>query len=176
MTSLNEMIRDIERNFIGYDRLLNVFNTTNSLNGGTALKNATSNFPPYNIKRIGDTSYVIEMAVAGFGKQDLQIDIDGDQLKITGTSSADKDADYLFQGLAARNFTRMFTLNDQVIVKNASLLNGILKIALERIIPEDKKRRTINIEEEPSTVSEYAQSNAQLLTESDRSKANGRLM
>lgn len=176
MTTLNEMIRDLERNFIGYDRLLNVFNTTNTLNQGTGFKGAVSNFPPYNIKRIGDTTYVIEMAVAGFGKQDIQIDLEGDQLKITGNAKTDKDADYLFQGLAARNFTRYFTLNDQVVVNNASLINGILKIALERIVPEAKKPRTINISDEADTVSEYAQHNPQLLTETDHAKANGKLM
>lgn len=172
MTTLNEMIRDIERNFIGYDRLLNVFNA----NTGTAFRGATSNFPPYNIKRLGDNQYQIELAVAGFGKQDIKIDLEGDQLKITGNASADKDADYLFQGLAARNFTRQFTLNDQVVVNNASLVNGMLKIALERIVPESKKPRTINISDEADTVSLHAQHNPQLLTESDHANANGKLM
>jgi len=104
------------------------------------------NYPPYNIKKTDENTYVIEMAVAGFGKQDITIETADDKLVIKGATTADEtDADTLYQGLAFRPFTRMFTLNDQVEVKNAEMINGLLKVVLERIIPESKKPKTIEI-------------------------------
>ena len=89
-------------------------------------------------------SYVIEMAVAGFGKQNLDIEIKDDMLTISGNLDSD-DKDYIYQGIANRAFTRKFTLVDNVVVKNAELANGLLKIALERFIPEEKKAKKIDI-------------------------------
>jgi molecular chaperone IbpA len=99
------------------------------------------NYPPHNIKKTGDNTYVIEMAVAGFGKQDIEIEIDGGKLTVKGNvkSSTDEKTDYIFQGIAARNFVRTFGLNDEVVVKDAEIFNGMLKIALERLIPQAKK-------------------------------------
>jgi molecular chaperone IbpA len=85
-------------------------------------------YPPYNIKKVDENKYVIELAVAGFGKQDLELELQD------GT-------------LAERAFTRQFTLADTVEVKNADLINGMLKIWLERFIPEEKKPKKINIGE-----------------------------
>jgi molecular chaperone IbpA len=109
------------------------------------------NYPPYNIKKTDENTYVIEMAVAGFGKSDIVIETEGDKLVIRGNVSDDAEGETnfgtLYQGLAFRPFTRMFTLNDQVEVKNATMVNGLLKVALERIIPESKKPKQISIEE-----------------------------
>jgi molecular chaperone IbpA len=117
------------------------------------------------------------MAVAGFGKQDINIDLLGDSLKITGSIKQSESADYLYNGLAARDFSRAFTLNNQVVVNNATLLNGILNVFLERIVPESQKPRRISIEDEPASVSMYAAKTApQLLTENDRAAAKGKLM
>jgi molecular chaperone IbpA len=127
------------------------------------------NYPPHNIKKTGDNTYVIEMAVAGFGKQDIEIEIDGGKLTVKGNvrSSTDEKNDYIFQGIAARNFVRTFGLNDQVVVKDAELFNGMLKIALERLIPESKK---------PVKVPVKTGSEKQLLSEgSDYDKAAERL-
>ena len=101
-------------------------------------------YPPYNIKKMDDEHYVIEMAVAGFGKQNLDIELKEDVLTISGSLDAE-DKDYLYQGIANRAFTRKFTLADTVVVKNAELVNGLLKIALERYVPEEKKAKKIDI-------------------------------
>ena len=106
------------------------------------------NYPPYNIKKIDDTHYVIEMAVAGFGQTDLDIEIDGGKLTVKGnvdSSTEDAPDNFLFKGIAARAFTRSFALNDQVEVKDAELFNGMLKIALERLIPEEKKAKKVPV-------------------------------
>ena len=104
------------------------------------------NYPPYNIKKIDDTHYVIEMAVAGFGQTDLDIEIDGGKLTVKGAvNSAEAEDNFLFKGIAARAFTRTFALNDQVEVKDAEIFNGMLKIALERIVPETKQPKKIPV-------------------------------
>jgi molecular chaperone IbpA len=105
-------------------------------------------YPPYNIKKIDDTKYVIEMAVAGFGRQDLELELKEDTLTVKGAVNTE-DGDYLYKGIADRAFTRQFTLADTVIVKNADLINGMLKIWLERFIPEEKKPKKIEINGAP---------------------------
>lgn len=105
-------------------------------------------YPPYNIKQTGENTYVIEMAVAGFGKQDLELELEGDKLTIKGNvHQNDTDDNYIFKGIAERAFTRQFTLADTIEIKNADLINGMLKIWLERFIPEEKKPKKINIGE-----------------------------
>ena len=106
-------------------------------------------YPPYNIKKVEDNKYVIEMAVAGFGKQDIELELQDGTLTIKGNISAD-DSEYIYKGIAERAFTRQFTLADTVEIKNADLINGMLKIWLERFIPEEKKPKKINIGETPS--------------------------
>lgn len=104
------------------------------------------NYPPYNIKKVDDTHYVIEMAVAGFGHSDIDLEIDGGKLVVKGTLNNDEGAEnFLFKGIAARAFTRTFALNDQVEVKDAELFNGMLKITLERMIPEEKKPKKVAV-------------------------------
>lgn len=103
-------------------------------------------YPPYNIKKTGENTYVIELAVAGFGKQDIELELQDGTLTIKGNVSSE-DADYIYKGIAERAFTRQFTLADTVEVKNADLINGMLKIWLERFIPEEKKPKKINIGE-----------------------------
>lgn len=104
-----------------------------------------STYPPYNIKKTADNTYVIEVAVAGFGKQDIELTLEDGVLTVKGQISADDPHDYIFKGIANRAFTRSFTLADTVKVQNAELLNGMLKVWLERFIPEDKKPQKINI-------------------------------
>lgn len=104
-------------------------------------------YPPYNIKKTGENTYVIELAVAGFGKQDIELELQDGILTIKGNVKTDEAAEYLFKGIAERAFTRQFTLADTVEVKNADLINGMLKIWLERFIPDEKKPKKINIGE-----------------------------
>ena len=125
-------------------------------------------YPPYNIKKVDDEHFVIEMAVAGFGKQNLDIELKEDTLTISGNLDAE-DKDYLYQGIANRAFTRKFTLADTVVVKNAELVNGLLKIALERYIPEEKKAKKIDIMD-PFGVQETTK---QLLTEGTKAWTQG---
>lgn len=110
---------------------------------------ASQAYPPFNLKKTDENKYVIEMAVAGFGKQDIEIVLEDNKLLIKGNSSADvKDANqYLHLGIANRAFTRQFTLADNVEIDNAEMINGMLRIWLEHIIPEDKKPRKIEIKE-----------------------------
>ena len=104
-----------------------------------------SSYPFYNIKKTGENTYVIEMAVAGFGKQDIELVLEDGVLTIKGSVSTDDTSSYVFKGIADRAFTRKFTLADTVEVKNADLINGMLKIWLERFIPESKKPKKIEI-------------------------------
>jgi molecular chaperone IbpA len=111
-------------------------------------------YPPYNIRQTGENTYVIEIAVAGFGKQDLELELEDGKLTIKGNvHTNDTDENYIFKGIADRAFTRTFTLADTVEVKNADLINGMLKIWLERFIPEEKKPKKVDInsdEDKPS--------------------------
>lgn len=108
----------------------------------------TVGYPPYNITKIDDNKYVIELAVAGFGKQDIEIELKENILAISGKVKNDQNNEYLYKGIADRAFTRTFSLADTVEIKNAYLMNGMLKIWLENIIPEHKKPRKIEIEGE----------------------------
>lgn len=136
-----ESFKDFDKFFVGFDDQLSKLQKLHD----DVTKNIP-NYPPYNIKKIDDTHYVIEMAVAGFGQNEIDIEIDGGKLVVKGNvTSADADTDYLFKGIAARAFTRTFALNDQVEVKDAELFNGMLKIALERLIPEEKKPQKVTV-------------------------------
>lgn len=109
-------------------------------------------YPPYNIKKTADDKYVIELAVAGFSKTDLEITLDGGKLTIAGKTKDASDMDnanayYFYKGIAERAFTRTFTLADSVEIKNAEMINGILKVWLENFIPEHKKPKKIDIKD-----------------------------
>ena len=144
-----------DRYFIGLDRIAERVATM-----AQETQKAVSNYPPYNLKKIDDNKYVIEMAVAGFSKHDIEIEIADDKLTIKGNTEADSVFDpagsegihaMIYQGLAMRPFTRTFSLADNVEIRGASLLNGILKIALEAIIPEHKKPKKIDIQEDDTS-------------------------
>lgn len=103
-------------------------------------------YPPYNIKKVDENKYVIEIAVAGFGKQDIEIELQEDTLTVKGNVEAKDDvSEFIYKGIADRAFTHRFTLADTVIVKNADIINGMLKIWLDRFIPEEKKPKKIPI-------------------------------
>lgn len=92
-------------------------------------------YPPYNIKRIDDSKYVIELAIAGFAKSDVEVTLEGNKLVVKGVAN-DEEApeNYLFKGIANRGFTREFTLADKVEIENAELINGMLKIGLANMV------------------------------------------
>ena len=103
-----------------------------------------SGFPPYNIRKDEEEKYTIEMAVAGFSQEDLEVELKEGVLTIRSKSEKE-EKEYLHRGIARRAFSRSFTLSDDIVVKGADLVNGMLTIDLERIVPEDKKSRLIEI-------------------------------
>ena len=106
----------------------------------------TSSYPPYNINRIDDLNYQIEMALAGFSKNDIEIKYSDNQLTIKSIESEEKDEkETLHRGISKRKFSRTFTLAEDMKVNGAELKDGMLLIELEKIVPEEKKPRTIDI-------------------------------
>ena len=110
-------------------------------------KKVTSTFPPYNVKKVDEDNYVVELAVAGYSKEDLEITVDKDTLiiKTCCESNKDEDAEFLHKGIARRNFTQTFTLGEYMSVKSASIEDGLLTIKIEREVPEELKPRQIKI-------------------------------
>jgi len=135
--------------FVGSDKFVDRLTETAQFLSNTALNGS---YPPFNLKKTDDNVYVIEMAVAGFSKQDLEMTLQENKLVINGKITADTltedgiDQTVLHKGISDRAFTRSFSLADNVVISNASLINGLLKIWLEHVIPEDKKPKKINIE------------------------------
>ncbi len=126
---------------IGFDKFFDRFKDLQT----QATKAIT--YPPYNIRKTGDNTYVIEMAVAGFGKQDIEITLEDNTLKVAGNVNSEVDEkNYLFKGIAERPFARTFTLTDTVEIKNAELMNGMLRIWLDNMVPQ-KKARKVDIRE-----------------------------
>jgi len=133
--------KDFDKFFVGFD---DTYNRLAKIHDD--LTHNIPNYPPYNIKKIEDNKYVIELAVAGFARQDIEITIENNKLIIKGNSADDND-NFIFKGIANRAFTRTFALDEQIEIKDAALFNGMLKIALDRIIPEHKKPRKIEVKE-----------------------------
>lgn len=124
---------------IGFDALLDRFSTVESIN-------SASNYPPYNIVKHDAEHWSIELAVAGFKRNELDVELAEGVLTISAkTETSETEVEYVHRGLAKRAFTRKWTLADDVVVRDASLVDGVLTIDLERIVPEDKKPRKIDI-------------------------------
>lgn len=141
MPTFDTMFKDFDKFYVGFD---DQFNRLAKLHDD--LTKNIPNYPPYNIKKTDENTYVIEVAVAGFSKSEIEVEFVDDKLVVRGNAKDDAQAtDYLFKGIATRNFTRTFALNDQIEIKGADLINGMLKIALERIIPEHKKPKKIEV-------------------------------
>ena len=104
----------------------------------------STGFPPYNIRKEGDYHYVIEMALAGFSKEDIEIEVADGTLSVR-SDKKDDASDNLYRGISFRKFNRKFTLSDDIVVNDASLDNGMLTINLERVVPEEKKPRLIEV-------------------------------
>ena len=109
---------------------------------------SSSNYPPYNIVKTDDFNYAIQIAVAGFSKDDIEIETKENTLTIRSIEKKEElvdEVEYLHKGISARAFKRSFTIADDVVVKGASYENGMLTVSLERIIPEEKQPRLIKI-------------------------------
>jgi len=129
------------RSTVGFDRLFSLLDQ--------AAADGTPGYPPYNIERTGENAFRISVAVSGFSQGELSIVAKENTLTIKGEKTANENSqdksEVLYRGIAARAFTRVFQLADFVVVKNASLENGLLHVDLVREIPEAKKPRSIPI-------------------------------
>ena len=120
-----------------FDRLFGALDHPNASHQG---------YPPYNIRKDGETKYFIEMAVAGFSEEDLEVELKEGILTVQSKPLNEEDeTTYVHRGIAKRTFERNFTLSDDVIVKGCGLINGLLTVELEKVIPEEKKSRLIPI-------------------------------
>ena len=109
----------------------------------------STNYPPYNIKRVNDTDYRIEVALAGYDKDDIEVELKDSALTVRNKTREqtidEKGNDIIHKGISTRQFERAFTISEDIKVKDAELKNGLLTIDLERIIPDEKKPRLIDI-------------------------------
>ena len=128
------------RSSIGFDHLARMLDEASTFE--------TPTYPPYNIERMGEDEYLISLAIAGFSSDDVNIEVKGNDLTITGkkTDKPEGKKEFLHQGIAGRSFQQTFQLADHVEVKGAELNEGLLQILLKRVVPETMKPRTIAIQ------------------------------
>ena len=138
-TTFDSIWRDISPFAVGFDR---TFDTLELLASSRAKE---TNYPPYNIRKISEDQYAIELAVAGFEDKDMDIELVEETLTIKGNRPKEASDGLLHQGLAARDFVKKFVLSDDMEIKGAALSNGMLYVGLERIIPDEKKPRKIKL-------------------------------
>ena len=129
---------------VGFDNLFDDFDRIYKFNS-----DSINHYPPYNIRKVNDTDYVIELAVAGFGKKDIEVKSQENTLTIKSKDKKDevlkKDESVLHRGISQRSFKRSFTIAEDVVVKGADLKDCLLSVKLERIIPDEKKPKIIDI-------------------------------
>jgi len=145
---VNFDLSPLYRSSIGFDHLVSLLDSARRSDQGG------NSYPPYNIERTGDDAYRISMAVAGFDQSELTVETKENTLTISGVKSKDESKNYLYHGIAERNFERRFQLADHVRVDRANLENGLLHVDLVREIPEAMKPRTIAIDVENSKLLE----------------------
>jgi len=140
LTTIN--LPEFHRATVGFDRMFQ------NLDRQFAGSSGNGNYPPYNIVQINDDEYMISVAVAGFGMDNLDVTQDGSELEVTGTAPVGgEDTTYLHKGIGSRSFKRTFTLADHVHVENATLELGMLNIHLKREVPEELQPKKISITE-----------------------------
>ena len=124
---------------VGFDRVFD------QLQNYVENNSTSTGYPPYNIRKDGEYNYDIEMALAGFSKKDIEVEVADGVLTIRSVKENEDDDNNLYRGISYRKFNRKFTLADDIVVNDAKLENGMLTIYLERIIPEEKKPRLITV-------------------------------
>ena len=134
--------RNLLPSTVGFDRLLSTLDEALNIPD-----KVLTSYPPYNIAKISEDKYVIELAVAGFKREEIDITLEDNKLTVQGNAKKDEDGNktYYHRGIALRNFTRVFTLADTVVVNSADLVDGMLVVELQNIIPESKKPRKISL-------------------------------
>ena len=136
-----DLFKDFDKVFVGFD---DQFKRMQQLHD--EVTKDIPNYPPFNVRKNGNT-YTIELAVAGFAETEIDVTIDGGKLVVKGNSES-KDpegTDYLFKGIANRAFTRAWAIGDEYEVKDAELFNGVLKIALDQLVPQEKKAKKVPV-------------------------------
>ena len=133
--------RNILLSTVGFDRLLDAFNDLEK----SVTEAKTTTYPPYNILKLGEHDYAIEIAVAGFNTSEIDITVENNKLTVTGKVDQGRSAEYLHRGIATRDFIREFTLAETVVVRSADMHNGLLVINLENVVPEAAKPKRIEI-------------------------------
>ena len=130
----------IHRQAIGFDSIFEELNRT------FANTKTEGNYPPHKIVKLDDTHYVIEVAVAGFAEDEIDVELKENVLTVKGEQNKDQEEiEYLHKGISARNFVRTFPLAEHIEVRGATVKNGILAVALEQVIPEEDKPKKIQI-------------------------------
>ncbi len=131
-TNLDKFLNDIEKYSIGMDEWFNRMG---------ALHQTETNYPPYNTIKESETEFRLEVALAGFKKNEITVYTENNKLFVEGTKEVDSGKEYIHHGLANRAFTRVWTISDDVEVKNVSFEDGLLTIKLARVIPEHQKKK-----------------------------------
>ena len=124
---------------VGFDRIFD------NLSRYTSDNMQSTGFPPYNIRKEGDYNYVIEMALAGFGKKDIEVEVADGTLSVRSVKENSEDDSTVYRGISYRRFERKFTMADDIVVNGAKLENGMLTVDLERVVPEEKKPRLVTV-------------------------------
>ena len=125
--------------FIGFDRALDTWSHAQTVSSAT-------NYPPYNVIKVDEDNFVVELALAGFSKTDIDVSTADGKLTVKGElTTEDNDSKFIHRGIAARKFTREWALGEYMEVKSAELKDGMLKIDIVRILPEEKKPKTIKV-------------------------------
>lgn len=141
---MNQLVRfdtsSLNKGLIGFDRLFDDFEKRFS-------NSVQTSYPPYNILKTSDDDYIIEVAVTGFTKDEITVQVDQEQLiiKATGKKEQATTSEYLHRGLATRDFERRFTLAEYMQVGDGAISDGLLRVFLKRIVPETLKPRTISL-------------------------------
>jgi len=136
---LPTFVNQIHRQAIGFDSLFDQLNRQFA-------NSKSDNYPPHNVVKLDDTHYVIEVAVAGFAEDEIDVELKENVLTVKGEQAKrEEEVEYLHKGISARNFTRTFPLAEHIEVRGATVKNGILAIALEQIVPEEDKPKKIAI-------------------------------
>jgi molecular chaperone IbpA len=132
----------LNRALVGFDRIFDDMERRFA-------NSVSNNYPPYNIAKVEENTYEIEIAVTGFAKDEISVTVEGDKLIIVGERNKEEDVavEYLHRSLAFRDFERTFTLADHMKIRSAEIKNGVLTICIEREIPEEMKPRVIDIVE-----------------------------
>ena len=140
MFTMQDFHKQFDPFSIGFDRVLDDIQEISQLASKQIAK-----YPPYNIKQVNDKKWVIEMAVAGFAKSDIELTLDGNKLTIKGAAKEDEEGNYVFKGIANRDFSHTFKIADQVEIGNAELTNGMLKVWLESLVKTQDNIKKIAI-------------------------------